>query len=111
MHLCAINKLQTSSALPSLSPVSQPQDEELQEGRVYEQVLVFAVELGEPGQPLGPAPRGFHGDGEQPIEELDLLGVGGGRGGVRRAELWEGQRRRGLTTTTFCFLFHVCVSI
>jgi len=73
--------------LPPLSPMSQSQDEELEEGGVYEQVLVVAVELGETWQPLGPAPRGFHGDGEQPIEELDLLGVRRGRGGVCGAEL------------------------
>lgn len=58
-----------------VSPVGQPQDKQLQEGRVYEQVLIFALKLGEPGKPVGPASRGLHRDGEQPVEELDVLGI------------------------------------
>ena len=56
-------------------PVSQSQNKQLQEGRVYEQVLIVTLKLGEAGQPVGPAPRGLHRDGEQPVEELDVLGI------------------------------------
>lgn len=55
--------------------MSQSQDKQLQEGGVYEQVLIVTLKLGEPGQPVGPAPRGLHRDGEQPVEELDVLGI------------------------------------
>lgn len=68
--------------------MSQSQDKQLQEGRVYEQVLILALELGEPGEPVGPASRGLHGDGEQPVEELDVFCVRGGGGRVGGAELY-----------------------
>lgn len=58
-----------------LIPVSQSQDKQLQEGRVYEQVLIFTLKLREAGQPVSPAPCGLHRDGEQPVEELDVLCV------------------------------------
>lgn len=61
--------------ISALLPVSQSQDKQLQKGRVYEQVLIVALQLGEAGQPVSPAPRGLHRDGEQPVEELDVLGV------------------------------------
>lgn len=66
----------TKQAAPStFSPVSQSQDKQLQEGRVYEQVLIVTLELGEAGKPVGPASRGLHRDGEQPVEELDVLRI------------------------------------
>lgn len=49
-----------SHCISIFSPVSQSQDKQLQEGRVYEQVLIFALELGEPRQPVSPAPCGLH---------------------------------------------------
>lgn len=69
-------------------PVSQSQDKQLQEGRVYEQVLIVALKLGEPRKPVSPASRGLHRSGEQPVEELDVLCIGGGGGRVGSAELW-----------------------
>lgn len=56
-------------------PVSQSQDKQLQESRVYEQVLIVTLQLGEAGQPVGPALCGLHRDGEEPVEELDVLCV------------------------------------
>ncbi len=71
--VCSDTKQAASPA--SFSPVSQSQDKQLQEGRVYEQVLIVALKLGEPGEPVRPASRGLHRDGEQPVEELDVLGI------------------------------------
>lgn len=45
------------------------------------------LELREPREPVGPASSGLHRDGEEPVEELDLLGVRGGGWGVGGAEL------------------------
>ncbi|TNN75665.1 hypothetical protein EYF80_014028 [Liparis tanakae] len=47
-------------------------DKQLQEGRVDEQALIVALELGEPGQPLSPAPRGLHRDGGTILLALEL---------------------------------------
>ncbi len=57
------------------SPVSQSQHKQLQEGRVYEQVLIVTLKLGEPGKPVSPASCGLHRDGEQPVEELDVFSI------------------------------------
>lgn len=38
-----------TGCISSISPASQSQDKQLQEGRVYEQVLIFTLKLGEPG--------------------------------------------------------------
>lgn len=61
--------------MSALLPVSQSQDEQLQKSRVYEKVLIVTLKLREAGQPVSPAPRGLHRDGEQPVEELDVLGI------------------------------------
>ena len=75
-------------------PVSQSQHEQLQEGGVYEQVLVVAVELGEARKPVSPATCGIHGGSEKPIKELDVLGVRQRGGRIRCTELWDMEKER-----------------
>ena len=50
--------------------------------------MIVALKLGEPRQPISPASRGLHRDGEQSVEELDVLSIRGGGGRVRSTELW-----------------------
>lgn len=83
--------------------MSQSQHKQLQEGGVYEQVLIVTLKLGEAGQPLCPAPCGLHRDGEQPVEEVDVFYVRGGGWRVGSAEL-QIKNRREITERT-CKLF------
>lgn len=66
---------QTRLHLSGFLPVSQSQDKQLQEGRVYEQVLIVPLKLREARQPVSPAPCGLHRDGEQSVKELDMLSI------------------------------------
>ncbi|KAG5838150.1 hypothetical protein ANANG_G00220720 [Anguilla anguilla] len=49
-------------------PVRQPQDEELHEGRLQQQLLVLGAEGGEPGDALRPLADHVHGPRQQVIE-------------------------------------------
>lgn len=57
------------------SPVSQPEHEELEEGRVNQQGLVIPRQIGESRQAVGPGSCHLHGAGQQSVEEMDVLGV------------------------------------
>lgn len=57
------------------SPVCQAQHEELEEGRLEEQILVGFGQVGEAGDLLRPAADDLHGAGEQVVELLDVLSV------------------------------------
>lgn len=58
-----------------LSPVCQPQDEELQEGGFKEEILILLRQIREARNLLCPAPDDLHGARQEIIELLNVLSV------------------------------------
>lgn len=58
-----------------LSPISQTQDEEFNEGRLQQQLLVLGAELGETRDALRPLPDHLHGGCEQVVKLLDVARI------------------------------------
>ncbi len=56
-------------------PVRQAQHEELQEGRLEQQVLVWFRQIGKPGNLFCPSADDLHGCSEEVVELLDVLCV------------------------------------
>lgn len=57
------------------SPVGQAEDEELQEGRLQQQVLVTCAQLGKARDLLGPLADDLQGPREQVVELLHIPGI------------------------------------
>lgn len=56
-------------------PVRKAEDEELNEGRVQQELLVFRAEVREARDALGPLPDHLHGVCQQVVELLDVAGL------------------------------------
>lgn len=56
-------------------PVREAEDEELDEGRFQQELLVFGAEVREARDALGPLPDHLHGGREQVVELLDVAGL------------------------------------
>lgn len=56
-------------------PIRQAEDEELHEGRLQQQLLVFGAEVAETRDVLCPFPDHLHGGRQQVVELPDVVGV------------------------------------